>query len=36
MVQVVSGLQEGEKIITIGKEMVKDGTEVAIQGGENQ
>ena len=36
MVEVVSGLREGEKIVTIGKEMVKDGAAVAIEGGETQ
>ena len=34
MAELMSGLQEGEKIITIGKEMVKDGAAIVIEGGE--
>ena len=34
MAELISGLQEGEKIITIGKEMVKDGAAIVIEGGE--
>jgi len=33
-VEVIDGLREGEKIITTGKEMVKDGVAVVVGGGE--
>jgi len=33
LVEVISGLMENEKVVTVGKEMLKDGSSIAIQGG---
>ncbi len=33
-VEVVNGLREGEKVVTVGKEMLQDGATVTVEGGE--
>jgi len=34
--ELVSGLEEGEEIVIVGKEMLRDGADVAVEGGEAQ